>query len=88
MSPIVPNGKATRPSGDHAVPDSQRAERYQATDPTFFGPANPPLAWRRALPIFATFTVMCVGLFVPREVALIIAGALGVRALVVLWRLA
>jgi hypothetical protein len=42
MADAPDTGRATRPSGLHAVPDSQRAERYQAI--------NPPLDYWGASP--------------------------------------
>jgi hypothetical protein len=86
VSPIILNGRATRPSGLHAVLDSQRGERYQATDPTFLGPANPPLAWRRALPLFAAFAVLCVAMFCPWPVQIGVAVGTFFAGLAALWR--
>lgn len=84
--PIVPNGKATRPSGLHDVPDSQRAERYQARDLTILAPVNPPLAWRRAVPIVAVFCIYCMGLFLPWPVQVGVGVAVAFVALVVAYR--
>jgi len=52
MSPLVPNGKATRSTSlrrwngevEGLVP-SQVTERFQARDLTLYGPPNPPASW-------------------------------------------
>jgi hypothetical protein len=86
MTPIVPNGKATRATEIHGVVESQRTERYQAEDSPAVWGANPPLAWGRAIPYVAFFVVMCGGLFVPRPVQLGIGAGLAVVALLTWWR--
>jgi hypothetical protein len=47
--------------------------RYQAHDEPAIWDANPPLAWRRALPLFAAFAVLCVALFLPWPVQIGVA---------------
>lgn len=47
---------------------SQEVSNRPAIDPgpPLYYDANPPLEWNRALPVFAFFTILCGGLFVPR----------------------
>lgn len=85
-------GTAMRTITDAPQVPSQDVSIHQATDnPAIWGEVNPPLAWRRALPIiglFAMFAAACVGLFMPFHVARGIGAALVVIALMVAWRMA
>jgi len=59
---IIRGGKATRPSGLHAVLDSQRAERYQARHPE---PSLVERESRRAwLWVFLTACFICAAWFI------------------------
>lgn len=56
---------ATRGDGANLV-DSQVTERHQAQDTPAVWDAAPPIPYERVLPVFAFFTILVVGLFVPR----------------------
>jgi hypothetical protein len=86
-------GKATRAPEMHGVVESQRTERYQAVDPTYWGEKPPALPWRWVAPLIVVAFVVglsIVGAFAidwSRAGKLAVALPVVIVALVVLKRL-
>jgi hypothetical protein len=66
--------------------ESQQVERYQAHDAPAVWGANPPLNWRRSLPILGLFAVICGGMFVPFPVQVALGLTLVLVAMVAAYR--